>query len=99
MTNNQLVCKAWNYAHVLRDQGVSYGEHIEQITFLLFLRGSKDRGFQDRVPGTGVPGTVYSILRIYPSPVCASRDVSKSMAAGASAIIPLWPPSPPPAQP
>ena len=33
---NTLVQKVWNYAHVLRDQGVSYGDYIEQITYLLF---------------------------------------------------------------
>ncbi|PTN37548.1 hypothetical protein C6366_06205 [Desulfonatronum sp. SC1] len=25
MSNEQLVSKVWNYAHVLRDQGISYG--------------------------------------------------------------------------
>ncbi len=37
MTNEQLVSKVWNYAHVLRDQGISYGDYIEQITYLLFV--------------------------------------------------------------
>ena len=43
MTNEQLVSKVWNYAHVLRDQGVSYGDHIEQITYLLFLKMDQER--------------------------------------------------------
>lgn len=38
MTNEQIVSKVWNYSHVLRDQGLSYGDYIEQITFLLFLK-------------------------------------------------------------
>jgi hypothetical protein len=33
-----LVNKVWNYAHVLRDDGVSYGDYVEQITCLLFLK-------------------------------------------------------------
>lgn len=43
MTNEQLVSKVWNYAHVLRDQGVSYGDYVEQITFLLFLKMDQER--------------------------------------------------------
>ena len=33
-----VVNKVWNYAHVLRDDGVSYGDYVEQITYLLFLK-------------------------------------------------------------
>ncbi|WP_413616086.1 type I restriction-modification system subunit M [Halomonas cupida] len=43
MSNEQLVSKVWNYAHVLRDQGVSYGDYIEQITYLLFLKMDEER--------------------------------------------------------
>jgi type I restriction enzyme M protein len=43
MTNEQLVAKVWNYAHVLRDQGISYGDYVEQITFLLFLKMDQER--------------------------------------------------------
>ncbi len=34
----QIVNKAWNFAHVLRDDGLSYMAYTEQITFLLFLK-------------------------------------------------------------
>ena len=43
MANDQLVSKVWNYAHVLRDQGISYGDYIEQITYLLFLKMDNER--------------------------------------------------------
>ena len=43
MSNEQLVAKVWNYAHVLRDQGISYGDYVEQITFLLFLKMDQER--------------------------------------------------------
>ena len=36
MSNNdsqQIVNKAWNFAHVLRDDGLSYMAYTEQITF------------------------------------------------------------------
>jgi type I restriction enzyme M protein len=38
-----LVGKVWNYAHVLRDAGVSAGEYVEQITCLLFLKMDEER--------------------------------------------------------
>ncbi len=41
--SNNLVQKVWNYAHVLRDQGISYGDYVEQITFLLFLKMDQER--------------------------------------------------------
>jgi type I restriction enzyme M protein len=48
MSNNgtdysSLVSKVWNYAHVLRDQGIGYGDYVEQITFLLFLKMDQER--------------------------------------------------------
>ncbi len=43
MSHAQLVARVWNYAHVLRDQGVSYGDYIEQITYLLFLKMDQER--------------------------------------------------------
>ena len=33
-----IVNKAWNFAHVLRDDGLSYMAYTEQITFRLFLK-------------------------------------------------------------
>ncbi|HCL00622.1 MAG TPA: DNA methyltransferase [Candidatus Marinimicrobia bacterium] len=33
-----LVSKLWNYCNVLRDDGVSYGDYVEQLTYLMFLK-------------------------------------------------------------
>lgn len=33
-----IVQRVWNYCHVLRDDGVSYGDYVEQLTYLLFLK-------------------------------------------------------------
>lgn len=39
MTNSSsLVQKLWNYCNILRDDGLSYGDYVEQLTFLLFLK-------------------------------------------------------------
>jgi hypothetical protein len=34
----QLVQKLWNYCNILRDDGLSCGDYVEQLTFLLFLK-------------------------------------------------------------
>ena len=33
-----IVQKLWNYCNILRDDGLSYGDYVEQLTFLLFLK-------------------------------------------------------------
>lgn len=38
-----IVNKAWNFAHVLRDDGLSYMAYTEQITFLLFLKMAEEQ--------------------------------------------------------
>ena len=34
----QIVAKLWTYCNLLRDDGLSYGDYLEQLTFLLFLK-------------------------------------------------------------
>jgi hypothetical protein len=38
MTESTIISKVWNFANVLRDDGVGYGDYLEQITYLLFLK-------------------------------------------------------------
>jgi len=40
MTANSstIVQRLWNYCNVLRDDGMSYGDYVEQLTYLLFLK-------------------------------------------------------------
>jgi len=39
----QLVQKLWNYCNILRDDGLSYGDYVEQLTYLLFLKMDDER--------------------------------------------------------
>ena len=46
MTTNgsqQITQKLWNYASVLRADGLSYGDYVEQLTYLLFLKMAHER--------------------------------------------------------
>jgi len=40
--SQQIVNKAWNFALVLRDDGLSYMAYTEQTTFLLFLKMAEE---------------------------------------------------------
>ena len=41
--SNRIVQKLWSYCHVLRDDGLSYQDYLEQLTFLLFLKMADER--------------------------------------------------------
>ena len=43
MSPGDIVNKLWNYCHVLRDKGMSYGDYVEQLTYLLFLKMADER--------------------------------------------------------
>ncbi len=38
MTAAPIVSKVWSFCHTLRDDGVSYGDYLEQLTYLIFLK-------------------------------------------------------------
>jgi type I restriction enzyme M protein len=38
LTPTAVVAKLWNYCNLLRDDGLSYGDYLEQLTYLLFLK-------------------------------------------------------------
>ena len=48
MSAAEIVNKVWNYAHVLRDDGVGYGDYVEQITYLIFLKMADKREKADQ---------------------------------------------------
>jgi type I restriction-modification system DNA methylase subunit len=43
MNTATIVQKFWNYCNVLRDDGMSYGDYVEQLTYLLFLKMADER--------------------------------------------------------
>ena len=51
MSASEIVNKVWNYAHVLRDDGVGYGDYVEQInidtqslkTYSAIIQASKNK--------------------------------------------------------
>lgn len=49
---NRLVAKLWSYCNVLKDDGLSYQDYLEQLTFLLFLKMADER---ERLTGETQP--------------------------------------------
>lgn len=41
---SDIVQKLWGFCHTLRHEGIDYGDYIEQITYLLFLKMADERG-------------------------------------------------------
>ncbi len=38
MTTDSIISKAWGFCTALRDDGVGYGDYLEQLTYLIFLK-------------------------------------------------------------
>ncbi len=50
MHREVVVQKIWSLCHILRGDGVSYHEYISELTYLLFLKISKEKGIENLLP-------------------------------------------------
>lgn len=50
MTTNTLVAKIWSFCDTLRDDGLGYGDYLEQLTYLLFLKMADENKEQYNLP-------------------------------------------------
>src|ERR1700675_2491621 len=62
-----LVDKLWNYCNILRDDGLSYGDYVEQLTYLLFLKMAHEQKQPPWKKPSGIPKGIHG-------PSLASRD-------------------------
>jgi len=60
--SDRLVKKLWSYCNVLRDDGLSYQDYLEQLTFLLFLKMAEERATLLGQPQTVPDGYRWSDL-------------------------------------
>ena len=60
MTTSAIVQKLWNYCNVLRDDGMSYGDYVEQLTYLLFLKMADERTKPPYNQPSPIPNKEYS---------------------------------------
>lgn len=43
ITNSSVVNKLWGFCHILRHDGMDYGDYVEQLTYLLFLKMAEEK--------------------------------------------------------
>jgi len=65
-----LVQALWNYRNILRDDGLSYGDHVEQLTFLLLLKMADEQSRPPFNKPSAVP-------KDYAWPSLLARDADK----------------------
>ncbi len=41
-----VAARLWGFCHTLRHEGVDYGDYIEQVTYLLFLKMAEERAIE-----------------------------------------------------
>lgn len=50
MSAEQIAKKLWDLCNVLRDDGVTYHQYLNELTYILFLRLSEVKNFEDEIP-------------------------------------------------
>ena len=64
MNTSALTQKIWNFCHTLKDDGVGYGDYLEQLTYLLFLKMAHEYTQAPYFRNTHVPsGHDWAALR------------------------------------
>ena len=54
-STNAIVSKVWSFCHTLRDDGVGYGDYLEQLTYLIFLKMAHEYSQPPYIRDTGIP--------------------------------------------
>ncbi len=86
-----IVQRLWNYCNVLRDDGVSYGDYVEQLTYLLFLKMDEENvtylGKTSDIP----PAYNWASLRNLEGVELEQhyREILIELGKGASGLLPI----------
>jgi type I restriction enzyme M protein len=54
-----IVRRLWQYCNILRDDGLSYPDYVEQLTYLLFLKMADEQ--REMVPKRALVGVLASL--------------------------------------
>lgn len=55
MSTNAIVSKVWSFCTTLRDDGVGYGDYLEQLTYLIFLKMADEYAKPPHKRDIGIP--------------------------------------------
>ena len=88
-TSATIVQRVWNYCNVLRDDGVSYGDYLEQLTYLLFLKMDDEGRAMGRPSAIGAEVDWQSLVRLDGEALEAQyRHILTTLGVG-SGLIPV----------
>ncbi len=64
MNTTPIVSKVWSFCTTLRDDGVGYGDYLEQLTYLIFLKMADEYAKPptsacDRLPNNDIAFSMY----------------------------------------
>lgn len=65
MTTESIISRVWSFCTTLRDDGVGYGDYLEQLTYLIFLKMADEYGQAPYNRDVGVPEE-YSWAKLRP---------------------------------
>jgi type I restriction enzyme M protein len=55
MNTAPIISKVWSFCTTLRDDGVSYGDYLEQLTYLIFLKMADEYSKAPYSRSVGIP--------------------------------------------
>ncbi len=50
LSTHEIVNKLWNLCNVLRDDGITYHQYLNELTYILFLKMSEETGQEKHIP-------------------------------------------------
>ncbi|MBE7634104.1 N-6 DNA methylase [Tenacibaculum finnmarkense genomovar ulcerans] len=50
LSTQEIVNKLWNLCNVLRDEGITYHQYLNELTFILFLKMAEETEYNDELP-------------------------------------------------
>ena len=73
--SSTIVQRLWNYCNVLRDDGVSYGDYVEQLTDLLFLKMADEQTKPPFTKKSFIHKVFQSEKQVYPEGIGQIQEV------------------------
>ena len=55
MNTDTIISKVWSFCTILKDDGVGYGDYLEQLTYLIFLKMADEYGKPPYNRDVGIP--------------------------------------------
>lgn len=85
-TTNILVAKIWSFCDTLRDDGLGYGDYLEQLTYLLFLKMADENRNDYKLP----EGCDWQTLKVSTSLIEDYESILKKLAVSGGMLSKIF---------